>query len=48
MLWMLNARGDILTIHNSVVGAAVKEDTHGFVSAIIDFVTVDLDVVTAL
>ena len=39
---------NILTVHNSVVGAAVKEDTHGIVSTIVDLVAVDLDVVTVL
>lgn len=40
-------RQNILTVHKSVVGAAVEEDAHGEVSAIVDLVVVDFDVATA-
>lgn len=40
--------GVFLTVDFAVVGAAVKEDTHGFLASIADRVAVDLDVVAPL
>lgn len=39
---------DLLTMNNGIVRAAVEENPHGFSTAVVDFVLVDLDVVASL